>query len=196
MRRLLPLLILLCTAHSVQGGNSIRISSYRFSFLINEPDEWVIDVRSAAQLANFVMYEKGTTWRNSPTVVFGRIVRRGEDETLIDFIEQSQAEFQGRCPLPKTRELDLGLEGAPTFLARSYICPGMRGEIVAITEVPHYFAMFSLAADKEQSLENSLKPFKEMLSGFRWLGRPSQRRPPSHLPRNKPETRPPEKSSG
>ena len=69
---------------SLLGSRTLKIYGKGFSFFITEPDGWIIDARSAAQLANFVMYVDGSNWRETEVLAFGRLVER-ETQCVLDF---------------------------------------------------------------------------------------------------------------
>lgn len=161
---------LLSTAATL-GGNTVRITSPYFSFLISEPDEWTLDLQSASQIAHFVLTPKGVTWRTSDLVIFGRFVRAESSDTLESFLQADKEKFAEGCKSPQVHDLDWDLEGAHPFQVRSYVCPGTQDEIVAVAQVPRYFAVFILSAQLGGNVSDGKEAFKEVLNGFRWLGR-------------------------
>ena len=141
----------------------------RFSFSITEPEGWVIDFRSAAQIANFVMHPVETTWREASVVAFCRFIAKGPKETLEVFMEKDVREFQQRCPFYEIQDVDLEVQGARKFLTRELYCPSVRHEVVAVTEVPGFFVTFVLSSDRRDPLRNAFSPFQELLSSFLWV---------------------------
>ena len=168
-KRIVVLGILLVVCGSLMGGNTIRIGGKGFAFSITEPDGWKIDFGAASQLANFVMHPAGSSWRKSPVVAFGRLTPRGSQETLESFVDKDAEELEKTCPFYEIRDLDLDLKGFRKFLVREYSCPGVRDEIVAVTEVPGFFVTFVLSSDHRDSLQSAVLPFREMLSSFDWV---------------------------
>ena len=178
MGRVLTLIVFLCTVCTLEGGRTLRIGGTDFSFSITEPEGWTIDFSSAHQIANFVMYPMNTTWRESNVVAFARFLPNGSQETLEVFLGNNLKEFQQRCPFYETREVKLELSGAQTFVAKGLHCPGMRHEIVAVTEVPGFFITFVLSSNQRNQLQSALSPFRELLSSFLWVPRKSESKKP------------------
>lgn len=159
------------------AGHILKIHGNGFSFLITEPDGWVIDVESAAQIANFVMHEQGTTWRQATVMVFGRLMEKEKNENLQSFMKLDVDQFEENCPGFEVKDVPLNIPSEPKFLAKAYNCPGARREVTAFAEVDNLFAVFILTAKKKELIDKSLPAFSQMLSSFRWLGRTSWRTP-------------------
>ena len=171
------LLFLLLPPAALAKGKTLRVNGRGFSFSISEPEGWVVDFRSAAQIANFVMHPKLSTWRESSVVVFGRFLAKQPKETLETFVDNALEEFQNSCPFFDIQDSDLELDGPQSFTTKILRCPGVRHEMVAVTEVPGFFVAFVLSADSPNGLREAQSPFQEVLSSFLWLKRNSDRRP-------------------
>ncbi len=163
--------VVLLVATTASGGNIVRVTSPYFSFLISEPEDWTLDLESASQIAQFVLTPQGISWRSSNLVIFGRFVPAGPSENMESFLKADSEQFAQGCKTGKVRDLDWELEGAQKFQVRSYICPGLQDDIVAVTQLPRFFAVFILSAQLGGDIADGQEPFKEVLSGFRWLGR-------------------------
>ena len=171
VKRIAALWILLIVCDPLLGGKTIRIGGNGFSLSITEPDGWEIEFGAAAQIANFVMHPAGSGWRESPVVAFGRLTPRSSQETLESFVGRNTEELQKSCPFYEAKDLDLDLKGFRRFLVQELSCPGVRDEIVAVTEVPGFFVTFVLSSDQRDSLDGAVLPFREMLSSFEWVSR-------------------------
>ena len=156
---------------SLLGSRTLKIYGKGFSFFITEPDGWIIDARSAAQLANFVMYVDGSDWRETEVLAFGRLVERGPEESLQEFGELELIRFQQLCPEMKISDSGLELTGLRPVFAKSCGCPGGKQEIVVFSEAPGFFAIFVLSSNDGKALTRSLPPFQELVSSFRWSGK-------------------------
>ena len=156
---------------SLLGSRTLKIYGKGFSFFVTEPDGWIIDARSAAQLANFVMYADGSDWRQTEVLAFGRLVERGPAESLQAFGELELIRFQQHCPEMKISDSDLELTGLQSFFAKSCRCPGGKQEVVVFSEAPGFFAIFVLSSNDGKALIRSLPPFQELVSSFRWSGK-------------------------
>ncbi len=173
-----PIAFLLVSMPALEGGRTLRIRGLDYSFLVTEPSGWTIDVGSAIQVANFVMHPEGTQWREADVVAFSRFFPRNQDEDLENFLQSELAGQEVLCPKLEISDLDLDLElnpetrERPRFVAKSCTCPGGKQEVVAFTEVTDYFVIFVLSARDEASVSQALPTFQQLISSFRWLGRP------------------------
>lgn len=169
---------LLSCVPALEGGRTLRIRGLDYSFLVTEPSGWTIDVGSAIQVANFVMHPEGTQWREADVVAFSRFFPRNQDEDLENFLQSELAGQEVRCPklVISDLQLDLDLKSETRersrVVAKSCACPGGKQEVVAFTEVTEYFVIFVLSARDEASISKALPTFQQLISSFRWLGRP------------------------
>ncbi len=169
---------LLVSIPSLEGGRTLRIRGLEYSFLVTEPAGWTIDVGSAIQVANFVMHPEGTQWREADVVAFSRFFPRSQDEDLEKFLQSELAGQEVLCPKLEISDLHLNLElnpetrSRPRVVAKTCDCPGGKQEVVAFTEVTDYFVIFVLSARDEASISKALPTFRQLISSFRWLGRP------------------------
>jgi len=180
---------LLVSVTASEGGRTLRIRGLDYSFLVTEPSGWTIDVGSVIQVANFVMHPEGTQWREADVVAFSRFFPRNQDEDLENFLQSELAGQEVRCPKLEISDLHLdlalnpGTGDRPRVVAKSCACPGGKQEVVAFTEVTDYFVIFVLSARDEASVSEALPTFQQLISSFRWLGRP---RSPVDLLRSNP----------
>lgn len=169
---------LLVSIPFLEGGRTLRIRGMDYSFLVTEPAGWTIDVGSAIQVANFVMHPEGTQWREADVVAFSRFFPRNRDEDLEKFLQSELAGQEVLCPQLEISDLHLDLElspetrSRPRVVAKSCACPGGKQEVVAFTKVPDYFIIFVLSARAGASVSEALPIFQQLISSFRWLGRP------------------------
>jgi hypothetical protein len=187
MGKILPVVFLLMAGQTAWAGKTLHLRGNDFSFSVTEPEGWAIDFYSAAQIANFVMHQKGTTWRKADVVTFARFIRTDERGDLKTLVETESQEFQKRCPFSEVRDVNLEVSGSRDFLAKAFHCTGFRHEIVAFTEVPGFFVTFVLSSDQENRLQAALAPFQELLSSFSFdlessSDGPSPNRPPHTIP--------------
>lgn len=151
------------------GGRTLHLGYRDFSFSIAEPEGWSIDFHSALQIANFVAHPKGSSWRESDVAIFGRFFRRPEDQTLEQFLEADTQAFQDRCPFYEIRDPGLELKDSRRFLAKEIHCPGLRYEVIAVTETPHYFVTFVLSSNRPDRMKAEIPAFQVLLSSFAWF---------------------------
>ena len=151
------------------AGTSLRFNSDLYSFVIEQPDGWIVDVRSVSQIANFVVHPTETHWRSAPVVIFGRFVPRSTGETLSDFVKQDEELFRAGCAGARVTDMDWEEELERTFLLKSFTCVNQRKEIVAVTEVPSYFGIFILSGKEPHAVDEAASSFQDLLDGFQWI---------------------------
>ena len=178
LRACVSIACLLGCIPALEGGRTLRIRGLDYSFLVTEPAGWTIDVGSAIQVANFVMHPEGSQWREAEVVAFSRFFPRNQDEDLEKFLQSELAGQEVLCPKLEISDLRLdvdlssGNRSRPRVVAKSCACPGGKQEVVAFTEVTGYFVIFVLSARDEASISKALPTFQQLISSFRWLGRP------------------------
>lgn len=168
MSRGLAVVLFLMALTPVQASKTLRLYGHGFSFVVAEPEGWVVDLESAAQIANFVLSRQGVNWREAETVIFARFVQKQRDEDLERFVKQDVDHFEENCPLFEIEDVKLKIDSPLKYSVKSYNCPGARHEIVAVTEVPSHFVVWILSARHKDSVSPDLPAFQELLSAFRW----------------------------
>ena len=175
MQKKVVLLLMLVTLAPVQAGKKLRVHGNRFFFLIAEPAGWTVDLDSAVQIAHFVAYNQGTNWREADIVIFGRLMAKKNRETLEAFVKSDVRQFEERCPFYKIEDVQLEVKSTQRYLCKAYNCPGGRHEIVAVTEVPRFFAVFVLSSRQGEIPSHALPTFEEILTSFVWVETDSPR---------------------
>ena len=193
-----PALVFMVLCGPLQAGSTLRVQGRDFSLSLTQPEGWTADFESVGQIANFVLYPQAANWRDAEVVVFARVLPRGRDGSLEAFMEEDQKQFAGQCPYYESTPLELNIRGERRFLVRRFDCPGVREEILAVTEVPGYLAAFVLTSGSGGGLENALSPLEEILSSFAWerrdAERPEFRQAPSNHPHPPGPAREPDES--
>lgn len=175
LRWLIPLLIFWATV-SLEAGRSIRINGPGFAFMITEPEEWVIDFRSAAQIAHFVITPGGMSWRTADLAIFGRFVEKTQAESLETFLAADEKRFLEECPLPEIEPIQFDFQGADAFLSRSYQCLGSQNELVAVTDYGTHFGVFILSSRSSDFPPAAKRLFGGVLESLKWM--PEKERKP------------------
>ena len=170
-RLALPLILALFAFHlsAETGDRLLRLSGSTFSLEVIEPEGWKLATRAALQIANFIFYPEGTDWRRADAVIYVRFVRREEAETREGFIEASEARFREECSLIDSEEETPPLrQEISAFLVEELRCRGIREEMIAVTEVPGFFVVFSLSSQTGTSIDQSIPVLKRILQSFSW----------------------------
>jgi hypothetical protein len=153
---------------SETGDRLLRLSGSTFSIELVEPLGWKLATRAAPQIANFIFHPEGTDWRRAEAVIFVRIVPRASSETVREFIEVSDKRFRERCPFEDGHDNPGALYEVPGFQIGEYRCPGIRDELLAVTEVPGSFVVFTLSTESEGMVDRSAPVLRKILTSFRW----------------------------
>ena len=153
----------------IWAGTSLRFNSPLYSFVIEQPDGWIVDVQSVSQIANFVVHPAETDWRSAPVRIFGRFVPRSASETLSAFVKQDEDRFRASCTGARVGDVDWEANLDRTFLLKSFTCINQRKEIVAVTELPSYFGIFILSGQEALAVDEASSSFQVLLAGFQWI---------------------------
>lgn len=149
-----------------EEGRIVRLQGRNFSLQLVEPEGWTLDTGSARQLANFILYPEGSDWRNAASLISVRLVSRGADQEVKDYVSKIGEEFQRYCPAGEHTGRDADLSSP--FSLYDFHCPSSRDEIIAVTSVPDYFVNISLSSQKPAVLEEAYPVLKTVLESFQW----------------------------
>jgi hypothetical protein len=145
-----------------------------------EPEGWELATRAALQIADFILYPEGTDWRRADVVIYVRFVDHEEYENCNEFIESSREQFRAQCPLGDSEIATESLQRVSGFLVEEFRCAGIREEIIAVTDVPDRFVVFSLTAQTGHSIDHSIPVLKEILRSFKWYEMAADQPPSNH----------------
>jgi len=182
---------LLCLSLFVQdGGRLVSLNGRNFSIQVLEPEGWKLDTRSAPQIANFIFHPEDVSWRRADAVIFVRMLPRSSDDSEEEFAALNRTRFEEGCPFAEPEQVDSPLLSVDRFTIRVYDCPGVRKEIVAITSIPGFFAVFALSLQNKEAEESSLRSFEKIVTSFRWFakGNAGEVQPPPQLPDDSPHS--------
>jgi hypothetical protein len=180
---------LLCLSFFLQdGGRLVNLNGRNFSIQVLEPEGWELDTRSAPQLANFIFYPEGVNWRDSDAIVFARLIPRSSEESVEEFSAQNRIRFEEGCPFAEPEQKESLPLAVDRFAIQVYDCPGVRKEIVAITSIPGFFAVFALSLQNLEVEAGALESFEKIVDSFRWF--PKAKAEEIFRPAKPPETSP------
>ena len=156
-----------------EGGRIVSLNGRNFSIQVLEPEGWKLDTRSAPQLANFIFHPDDVNWRRADAVIFARMIPRSSDDSEEEFVALNRTRFEEGCPFAEPEQADSRLLSVDRFTIQVYDCPGVRKEIVAITSVPGFFAVFALSLQNREAEGSSLRSFEKIVTSFRWSAKGS-----------------------
>jgi len=156
------------SSQAESDGRLVRLSGSTFSLEVLEPQGWTLATRAAPQIANFIFHPQGTDWRGAEAVVFVRIVPREESEKPEHFIESSGERFKDGCAFGEKKGKDPLLLGRTSFHVVEFRCPGVREEVVAVTDVSGAFVVFTLSVQPGHSIDTLRPVLRSILKSFSW----------------------------
>ena len=149
-----------------QAERILRLHGRGFSFEVVEPPGWLLDTRSAPQVANFIFYPEGGEWRGSDRVIFARFVPRRPEESTGEFLRTDRENFGKQCPLGNDGQAVSPGEAVSGFSLQRFDCPPSKPELVAVRSVPGFFVVFVLVAPEDDV--PARKAFDAILRSFKW----------------------------
>lgn len=172
-------------------GRLLTLHGRDFTFHVTEPLGWKLDTRGAPQISNFMFYPMGTDWRKAGAVVFVRFAERKPEEHLEQFVAANREQFEEDCPFAEDA-VRPPLEPIADFETQMYVCPGVRTEVIAVTEVSRFFIVFILGIQQQNALQSSLPVFEKIVRSFEWVDREPPANPigPNLTPEPDPRERP------
>jgi len=182
-------LLLASAVYPGPEGRIISLYGRGFSFQLLEPEGWVLDTKAAPQISNFIFHPTGVNWRQADAIIVARFVPRDEKDDLNAFLEKNDGEFLKACPFGEVDRAPDQTGNPEPFVVRSFACPGVRDEIVAVGPFPGYFVVFALSSSKGAAVEDATPVFRAILESFRWVELPDLS--PPLKPRREPGNRTP-----
>jgi hypothetical protein len=142
------------------------------AFFITAPAGWVLDNRSG--LGNGVhagFYPKGSSWRDSPAVMYANGVGRSSGETLDSFIADDIETFRSRSPQIQVKEgPSIKTEDGRVAVVR-YFSGDQSGNYEAVAYIAEKRAIIVLAlsARSQDAYQRSLRPFQELVANYTFI---------------------------
>jgi hypothetical protein len=168
---LLTLTVALAIAGAAEAQTGI-VYGDSHAFFVTAPDGWVLDNRSG--LANGVhagFYPQGSSWRDSPAVMYANGVGRSSGETLDSFIADDIQTFRGRSPQIQVKEgPPIKTKDGRVALMR-YFSGDQSGNYEAVAYIAEKKAIIVLAlsARSQDAYQRSLQSFDELVRNYTFI---------------------------
>lgn len=150
-------------------GRTVHLVANGYSFRVLEPAGWKLDLRSAPQLAAFILYPAERNWRRSETVIYANFLP-AEKKTLAEFLEADRDRFREDCGCPDdgepARPRALGL-----FQVQQYRCPTGRDEMMAAAQMGEFHFVLLLSSESDEGFKAALPVFEKVVDRFSWSRR-------------------------
>ncbi len=142
------------------------------AFFVTAPPGWVLDNQSGLRNGvHAAFYPQGSSWRDSPAVMYANGVGRSSGETLDSFIADDIQTFRGRSPQIQVKE------GAPikTKDGRIALVRYFSGDRSGNHEAVAYIAeksaiiVLALSARTQDAYQRSLQSFEELVRNYTFI---------------------------
>ncbi|MBI5175443.1 MAG: hypothetical protein HY986_21340 [Candidatus Melainabacteria bacterium] len=142
------------------------------SYALSAPSGWVLDTQAGrSQGLVAVFYPRGSSWSDSPVVMYSRIVKR-DGRSLekviradIDYMKEASPEIKES----KQEPIPYGNPSKPAQLR--YLSADKNGnvEAVAYMEEPDWVVFCVLSARNQEQFEKAVPALKELVSSYHYL---------------------------
>ena len=142
------------------------------AFFVTAPPGWVLDNQSGLRNeVHAAFYPQGSSWRDSPAVMYANGVTRSSGETLDSFIADDIQTFRERSPQIQIKE------GSPikTKDGRIAVVRYFSGDQSGNHEAVAYIAekraiiVLALTARTQDAFQRSLQPFEELVRNYTFI---------------------------
>ncbi len=169
------LLIILSVSMSVVGQkrddtDGVILLGRNFSFTLKEPAGWVLDSEiGKSEGVQAVVYPAGSSWKNSVTVMYARVIYKDEtqptiekviSEDITEFMKLSKESTVADAPSIETRDKRKGI--AKVF----YDAANKNYECVTFIDGPRVVVIIALSSRDKNEYEKALPAFKALVSSY------------------------------
>jgi hypothetical protein len=142
------------------------------AFFVTAPPGWVLDNRSGlADRVHAAFYPQGSSWTDSPAVMYANGVARSSGETLDSFIADDVKTFRDRSPQIQIKEEHpIKTKDGRIALVR-YFSGGQSGnhEAVAYIAEKRAFIVLALSARTQDAYQRSLQSFEKLVRNYTFI---------------------------
>lgn len=142
------------------------------SYALSAPSGWVLDTQAgSSQGLVAVFYPRGSSWSDSPVVMYSRIVKR-DGRSLEKVIRADIDYMKEASPEIKESKKDPIPYGSQSKLAQlRYLSADKNGnvEAVAYMEEPDWVVFCVLSARNQEQFEKAVPALKELVSSYHYL---------------------------
>lgn len=168
---LLILSLTVATASAAEPQTGI-VYGDSHAFFVTAPPGWVLDNQSGLRNGvHAAFYPEGSSWRDSPAVMYANGVTRSREETVDSFIADDIQTFRGRAPQIQVKEgSPIKTKDGRIALIR-YFSGDQSGnhEAVAYIAEKKAFIVLALSARTQDAYQRSLQSFGELVRNYTFI---------------------------
>jgi hypothetical protein len=172
LRLALLTLSLAVAAISSAEGETGMVYGDSHAFFVTAPPGWVLDNQSGLRNGvHAAFYPEGSSWRDSPAVMYVNGVGRSSGETLDSFIADDIQTFRDRSPQIQVKEgSPIKTKDGRIALVR-YFSGDQSGnhEAVAYIAEKKAFIVLALSARTQDAFQRSLQSFEELVRNYTFI---------------------------
>jgi|ERR1700722_8720635 len=161
----------LATASAAEDQTGVLYGDSHACF-VTAPSGWVLDNRSGLRnRVHAAFYPEGSSWRDSPAVMYANGVGRSSGETLDSFIADDIQTFRDRSPQIQVKEgPPIKTQDGRIALVR-YFSGDQSGnhEAVAYIAEKRAIIVLALTARTQDSYQRSLQSFAELVRNYTFI---------------------------
>ena len=155
--------------------NAVVVEGDDHLFMVAAPAGWVVDDTSGmGSRIRCVLYPKGQTWANAPTVMYVNPMHGNaiKERTVSAMIAEIEKEFRKRAP--KGRVVDAGTlktgAGKSASVRHFSYDGGPVTEAVAYVPESELLMLVVLSSRDAKAFQANLPAFKELVGTYAWVG--------------------------
>jgi hypothetical protein len=160
--------IAIATASAAEDQTGI-VYGDSHAFFVTAPPGWVLDNQSGlSNKVHAAFYPQGSSWRDSPAVMYANGVARSSGETVDSFIADDIQTFRGRSPQIQVKEASPIKTKDGRIAAVRYFSGDQSGnhEAVAYIAEKRSIIVLALSARTQDAFQRSLRPFEELVQNL------------------------------
>jgi len=157
---------------SVAGAQTGMVYGDSHAFFVTAPAGWVLDNRSGLRDGvHAAFYPQGSSWTDSPAVMYANGSTRSSGQTLDSFIADDIQTFRGRSPQIQVKEgPSIKTKDGRVAVVR-YFSGDQSGNYEAVAYIAEKKAMIVLAlsARSQDAYQRSLQSFEELVRNYTFI---------------------------
>jgi hypothetical protein len=157
---------------SVAGAQTGMVYGDSHAFFVTAPAGWVLDNRSGLRDGvHAAFYPQGSSWTDSPAVMYANGSTRSSGQTLDSFIADDIETFRSRSPQIRVKEgPSIKTKDGRVAVVRYFL--GDRSgnyEAVAYITEKRAFVVLALSARSQDAYQRSLQSFQELVRNYTFI---------------------------
>lgn len=156
----------LAFAAAVEGGTGIVYGTHH-AFSLTAPRGWVLDNQSgAAQGIHAAFYPAGSSWKDSPTVMYANGMDKNPGDTLDSIMRSDMAGFRKQFENLEVKDYpDIAIAGGHKAVVKSFAYKGTR-DIIAYIDEPASVTMLVLSSKSDAEADRTYAAFTALVQSY------------------------------